>query len=160
MLPGLTGSLLSHYFAEHVLASTFGGELGEESCSSAHRQFTLLWRRGSRTLGPASSARAILDDAVAPLASLLGFDAARDGAIAPNVSLLVGLWSDDLDTLWRAAVRTAIHRHAEWCLCANGHQLRGGIKPERGYRRRKRRCRRVGERVGEVPDVIDGIDAG
>ena len=124
MLPGLTGSLLSHYFAEHVLASTFAGELGEESCSSAHRQFTLLWRRGSRTLGPASSARAILDDAVAPLASLLGFDAARDGAIAPNVSLLVGLWSDDLDTLWRAAVRTAIHRHAEWCLCANGHQLR------------------------------------
>jgi hypothetical protein len=112
MLPGLTGSLLSHYFAEHVLASTFAGELGEESCSSAHRQFTLLWRRGSRTLGPASSARAILDDAVAPLASLLGFDAARDGAIAPNVSLLVGLWSDDLDTL---VARRRSHCHPSTC---------------------------------------------
>ena len=124
MLPGLTGSLLSHYFAEHLLASAFAGQLGEESCPSAHRQFALLWRRESRTLGPASSARAILDNAVAPLASILGFDAGRDGALAPNVSLLVGLWTDDLDTLWRAAIRAAIDRHAEWCLCANGHQLR------------------------------------
>src|SRR5439155_19209906 len=85
------------------------------------------WRRESRTLGPASSVRAIMDKAVAPVTELLGFDtsrASRDGAIAPGVSLAVGLWTDDLDALWRSAIRTAIDRRTEWCLCSNGHQLR------------------------------------
>jgi hypothetical protein len=127
MLPGLTGSLLSHYFAEHLLASTFSGQLGEETCRPAHRQFSLWWRRESRWLGPASSVRAIHDHAVAPVAEMLGFNiqrASSDRPIAPGVSLVVGLWTDDLDTLWRSAIRTAIDQRAEWCLCANGHQLR------------------------------------
>src|SRR5438552_2603574 len=108
MLRGLTGSLLSQYFAEHLLASTFAGQLGEDSCRSAHRQLALWWRRESRTLGPASSVRAIMDKAVAPVTELLGFDtsrASRDGAIAPGVSLAVGRWTDDLDALWRSAIR-------------------------------------------------------
>ena len=124
MLPGLTGSLLSHYFAEHLLASAFAGQLGEDSCQSAHRQFAIWWRRESRTLGPASSVRAIFDQAVAPVAGILGFTTSRDRPIAPGVSLVAGLWTDDLDALWRSAIRTAIDQRTEWCLCANGHQLR------------------------------------
>jgi hypothetical protein len=124
MLPGLTGSLLSHYFAEHLLASAFAGQLGEDSCQSAHRQFVIWWRRESRTLGPASSVRTILDHAVAPVAGILGFTLSRDRTIAPGVSLVAGPWTDDLDALWRSAIRTAIDQRAEWCLCANGHQLR------------------------------------
>ena len=52
MLPGLSGSLLSHYFAEHLLASAFAGRLGEDSCPAAQRQFTLWWRRESRRWAP------------------------------------------------------------------------------------------------------------
>src|SRR6187549_498269 len=124
MLPGLTGSLLSHYFAEHLLASAFSGELGEDTCRPAHRQFALWWKLEGQSLGPASSARTILEKAVSPLMGLLGFDPWRDCVIAPGVSLGVGLWTDDLDALWRSAVRSAIDQRANWCLCANGHQLR------------------------------------
>ena len=124
MFPGLSGSLLSHYFAEHLLASTFSGQLGEDTCHSAHRQFAVWWRLESRTLGPASSVRTIHDKAVAPVARLLGFEPSRDGAVAPDVSLVVGLWTDDLDTLWRSAVRAAAGARTGWCLCTNGHQLR------------------------------------
>src|SRR5207244_3519855 len=90
----------------------------------AHRQLVIWWRQEIRALGPASSVRAIRDRAVAPVAALLGFDASRGRAIAPGVSLIVGLWTDDLDMLWRSAVRTAIEERTAWCLCANGHQLR------------------------------------
>ena len=41
---------------------------------------------------------------------MLGFNAVHGGTIAPNVSLVVGFWTDDLDSLWRAAVRAAIDR--------------------------------------------------
>jgi N-6 DNA Methylase/Eco57I restriction-modification methylase len=41
-----------------------------------------------------------------------------------DVSLVVGLWNDDLDTMWRSAVRTSITESTPWCLCTNGHQIR------------------------------------
>src|SRR6478672_5177689 len=124
MVPGLSGSLLSHYFAEHLLAESFKGELGEESCRSAHGQFAAWWRLEGRALGPASSARAVHDRAVGPVMQLLGFSVARGRTLAPDVCLSVGLWNDDLDTLWRSAVRAAIEQRAGWCICCNGHRLR------------------------------------
>ena len=124
MLPGLTGSFLSHFFAEHLLATSFPGRLGEDSCRLAHRQFAVWWRNECRTLGPASSVRAVREKAALPMVKMLGFHALRDRAIAPNVSLVVGLWTDDLDTLWRSAVRTAIDERTDWCFCVNGRQLR------------------------------------
>src|ERR1700730_15989742 len=109
MLAGLSGSLLSHDFAEHMLAASFQGQLGEASRQSAHANFCRWWREEGSQLGPASTARAIRDRACAPIAAMLG--------VGPGVSTIAGLWNEDLDALWRNAVRLAIATDAQWCLC-------------------------------------------
>jgi hypothetical protein len=124
MLAGLSGSLLSHYFAEQLLAAAFPGRLGEASVQTARGAFSAWWRQEGANLGPASSLRAIRDRACQPLAEMLGFASPRRDVIGPGVAMVAGLWNDDLDQLWRHAVRTAIAGDLQWCLCTNGHQLR------------------------------------
>jgi Eco57I restriction-modification methylase len=138
MLIGLSGSLLSQYFAEHLLSAAFSGKLGEASSQQAHKRFALWWRGEAANLGPASSLRAIWDQAVAPLADILGFTPQRASAVGPGdtarcsiltsseirVALISGHWDADLGALWRTAVRAAIGFDTQWCLCTNGHELR------------------------------------
>jgi Eco57I restriction-modification methylase len=124
MLPGLSGSLLSQHFAEHLLADSFRGKLGEASLPSAHRTFARWWREQGAHLGPASSMRAIRDRARIAIADMLGFDSPTQDVIGPGVAMVAGLWNEDLDGLWRQAVRTAIATDVHWCLCTNGHHLR------------------------------------
>src|SRR2546422_11171037 len=105
MLPGLSGSLLSHYFAEHLLRVTFQGRLGEAASQSAHRAFSQWWRDEGALLGPASSLRTIRDRAGARLAAMLGFDSPAQEIIGPGVAMIAGLWTADPDRLWRRAAR-------------------------------------------------------
>jgi hypothetical protein len=58
------------------------------------------------------------------MVGIFGFTASSGQAISPDVSLLTGLWTDDLEVLWRSSVRIAIERGTRWCLCTNGHQVR------------------------------------
>src|SRR6266481_6437867 len=108
MLPGLSGSLLSHYFAEHLLGVTFQGRLGEAASQSVHRAFAQWWRDEGALLGPASSLRTIRDRASARIAAMLGFESPAQEVIGPGVAMIAGLWTDDLDQLWRGAVRAAL----------------------------------------------------
>ena len=73
MLTGLSGSLLSHFFAERLLATEFGGDLGESSAASAFHHFARARKAQTSYLGPASSRRSITEHAVLPL-----FDALED----------------------------------------------------------------------------------
>jgi hypothetical protein len=135
MLNGLSGSLLSHYFAECRLAGEFSGALGEETVAPAFHRFGRWWQQASQ-LGPASSLRAITDQAAVPLAEALGFRASGGVLTHRNarVALLVGVWTDSLDALWRNAVRAGLAGSTPWCLCCNGRELRL-VDAERTYSR-------------------------
>jgi hypothetical protein len=136
MLAGLSGSLVSHYFAERILTEEFGGRLGDASLAAAHKAFVRWWHADASRLGPASSVRSIWDVAAAPVVEMLGF-AARppigDGphvryalltATDSRIALVASPWDTSLDNLWRDAVRRGIGLDAAWVLCTNGRELR------------------------------------
>jgi hypothetical protein len=134
MLTGLSGSLLSHHFAERILQEEFSGRIGERTREATHKQLTRWWHRQSLQLGPASSVRAIWAVAV-ELAEHLGF-VVEGGAEAnetrysivtlgnARLVLFTTSWNGSLDSLWRAAVRGGIGADAPWVLCTNGHEWR------------------------------------
>ena len=135
MLTGLSGSLLSHHFAERLLPFEFGGRLGEPTASDAHKWFRRWWSAHASQLGPASSLRAIWHGAAVPMAEQLGFSvSALDGdgdlrralltSADSRIGLLAGHWTLSLDNVWREAVRHGIGLETPWSLCTNGHQLR------------------------------------
>jgi N-6 DNA Methylase/Eco57I restriction-modification methylase len=136
MLAGLSGSLVSHYYAERILLQEFSGRLGEGSRAAAERSFSRWWLTQASQLGPASSIRSIWDMAAAPLVELLGFTAVHPmgtGAdvrhaplVAPsgNVALVAATWNVSLDNLWRDATRRGVGLDAAWVLCTNGRELR------------------------------------
>src|SRR5687767_11029675 len=134
MLPGLSGSLVSHYFAERILQAEFSGRLGEDSRAAAERSFARWWQTQASQLGPASSIRSIWDLAAAPLVELLGFTAglpSGEGTVrhAPllssgGVALVAATWDFSLDNLWRDAARRGIGLDTAWVLCTNGRELR------------------------------------
>ncbi len=135
MLTGLSGSLLSHHFAERLLHLEFGGQLGEQSASEAHKWFRHWWSEHASQLGPASSLMSIWHTAAVPVAEQLGFSVSEldtDGdmrgalltTVDTRIGLLAGHWTLSLDNVWREAVRSGIGFETSWSLCTNGHQLR------------------------------------
>ena len=136
MLTGLSGSLVSHYFAERILFDEFGGRLGEASLAAAHKAFVHWWHAGATQLGPVSSIRSIWDLTTAPLIEMLGFAAqppigdgpdVRHALLSPatsRVALVASTWNTSLDNLWRDAARRGIALDAAWVLCTNGRELR------------------------------------
>jgi hypothetical protein len=136
MLAGLSGSLVSHYFAERLLPQEFSGRLGEASRDTAAKAVGRWWNTQASQLGPASSIRAIWDLAAAPLGELLGFAAppAASGGLDTRFAmlgppgdrvLLFAATSDrSLDNLWREMSRQGIDLGASWVLCTNGRELR------------------------------------
>ena len=120
MLAGLSGSLVSHYFAERILSEEFGGRLGDASLSAAHKAFVRWWHAEASRLGPASSVRSIWDVAAAPLVAILGFVArppiddgphVRHSVLTPTnsgIALVASTWDISLDNLWRDAARRGI----------------------------------------------------
>ena len=144
---GLRGSLLSHAYAEDRLSLDFAGRLGESTRSAGQPAIRRAWKRGAAAVGPASGVRAVLDLAVAPLLSILGFELRdvrrrergfctarieRLGEIA--ASLLVTPWGDSLDRARRDAVSHAAEMGARWCIISDGRVIRV-IDPVRSYAR-------------------------
>ncbi len=136
MLAGLSGSLVSHYFAERILAREFSGALGEVSLANAERAFARWWHAQGSQLGPASSIRSIWELAAEPLVELLGFAVGPATSHAPDVrhalllpssariALIGATWNASLDNMWRDAARRGIGLDAAWALCTNGRELR------------------------------------
>jgi hypothetical protein len=138
MLTGLSGSLVSEYFAETVLDTLFAGRLGEDTREAGRRDVLGCLARARRRLGPASAARAVYDEVAAPLSRLLGFRpciraVSGDGDIlvaalgSPDgrcPTLVTVGWGVPLDAAWRAGLRAVIAAGSDWCFCANGATLR------------------------------------
>ena len=136
MLTGLSGSLVSRYFAERILPQEFAGRLGETSLAAAAKTFGRWWHTQASQLGPASSIRSIWDAAALPLANLLGFvnesavseaGRVRYASLAPGrsrVALIAATADVSLDNLWRDVTRRGISLDAAWVLCTNGREVR------------------------------------
>src|SRR5512146_3067627 len=72
MLNAVRGTLVSEYFAEHLLAERFAGRLGEGQRERARHALARMVR-SCRALGPASGIRALFDVGASALAQILGF---------------------------------------------------------------------------------------
>ncbi|MBI4486368.1 MAG: N-6 DNA methylase, partial [Acidobacteria bacterium] len=135
MLPGFAGHLISEFFLEHrgcAAPATESPDPAAARCLRALKE----WRRQCAALGPASSARAMLEIGAAPFAAALGFHppdtvAPLKGGVAATLraprgaaALVVTLWSERLDPFWRTAVIEAERRSARWCLLFNGTAVR------------------------------------
>jgi hypothetical protein len=134
MIPGLSGSLLSH--------DAVGGAIDPASHSStadAHRRVRAWHTAVTSEMGPASSARAVFDRIAAPLGAALGFrvlpghgpaDAGRTfrGVLEARGSavavLLATEWGRDPAAAWREGVRHGIGTGVRWCFCVTGPVLR------------------------------------
>jgi hypothetical protein len=136
VIPGVSGRLISTWFLDELLPTTFAGRLGEASRGAAFARFTRWWREAERRLGPASSLRAVADVAAEPLAGLLGFASGRStpltnppvllmtlGCGETTAVLMVTPWRHDLAASWRATRRHA-HVDTRWALAFNGTALR------------------------------------
>lgn len=132
MIPGLSGSLLSHD------ALSAGGLTEPEPGESIAVRRDLARRAGvmARVAGPAWSARKVFDEVAIPLCSALHFRvvptvAGQAGVHAHlfhqgrEVAVLVtSAWGQDLASLWRDSVRRGIGAGVRWCFCCNGAALR------------------------------------
>jgi Eco57I restriction-modification methylase len=135
MVPGIGGSLLAGSFLqETVLPEVATTRLA--SSRTDHARLQRWWRRAEQTLGPATSARVILDVAAVPLAELLGYDVLHiephghgfagvlgSGGV-PVATLTSTRWGDDAEAAWRDAVRSGRSAGVRWGLVFNGPTLR------------------------------------
>ena len=137
MIAGVSGPLVSGYYAEHLIGDAFAGRLGERTRDRARRRVRAWWRREGSALGPASPLRSIFDLGAAPLMGLLGFSVRRprettrgallcaDAAAAPlTLPLLVVPWGVRLDALWNEVARESARLESHWAFCFNGAALR------------------------------------
>ena len=128
MIAGFSGGLISHaYVEERVLPG-----IDRTEVAVFERRVARWWQRASRSLGPASSTRAIFDVAVVPLLELLGHDRpagapADEGLIASlsSTSLLITIpWSEPTSHTWRRAVGRGLASQATWAVICNGRSFR------------------------------------
>jgi len=142
MIPGLSGSLLSHE------ALSGGGGLLLAKDAAAHRRLRAWHSTVAREMGPAFGARAVFDRIAAPLGEALGFRVTLAGTESgrlfhavleahgiPAAALLVTEWGREPAGAWRDAVRHGIARGVRWCFCLNGPVLRV-LDARRTYSRR------------------------
>ncbi len=136
MLPGLDGPLVSTAVARQALASGFEGHLGERARPRARTWMVRWWQRSAACFGPASSVRALFDEAAAPLLDTLGFGLSAATRVADErlvamlhaatiapIPIVVGSWSSSLPRLRTDAVRLAARPEVRWCLAFCGHHL-------------------------------------
>ncbi len=136
MIPGLSGSLLSHDVLAHAVPISLRGLLDEAGREPARRRLR-AWHVPLRTeLGPALSLRGIFDRLGEPFLSALGyhvvpaestpdrFRAVLEQSGVPRATLLVTLWGQHPASAWRDAVRLGIGQRERWCFCLTGPLLR------------------------------------
>ena len=111
MIAGFGGEMISHAYLEErglVSVETIRAGFADEAVR--------WWRHVSKTLGPASSARAVCDVAVLPLLALLGHERAAmttagfglHGRLGAHSVLIVVPWAWRPSASWREAVTTGI----------------------------------------------------
>ena len=135
VLPGISGGLVASAFLEEVLLP----EIDAGAAVDAAPSFPALqrwWTRVQRQLGPASSARAVLDVAALPLVEFLhyrvlhlephqgGFVGTIGAGNTPVAVLRTTLWGADPDLAWRDAVRAGRTARVSWGLVCTGPALR------------------------------------
>jgi hypothetical protein len=129
---GISGSLVPAGFLEDVCPSLFEAELTAARRAMPAAALARWWRRACRQLGPASSARSVLDVAVLPLLELLGYEVSRlepaeasfvgtldvDGA---RIAALIALpWSRSVDDGWRQLHRVGRTAGVKWAIVCTG----------------------------------------
>jgi hypothetical protein len=133
MIPGLSGSLLSHDALSGALPQIRRG-----APITDYRWFHTWYRQTVREMGPTSTARHVYDRVAAPLTSALGLvlvpAAVPDSAGGihaflckdhTTIALLVATaWGRDPATVWREAVRAAIGHGLKWSVVVNGAAVR------------------------------------
>ncbi len=136
MIPGVSGSLLSHEVIAQIVPTAFQGLLDEAGREPARHRLRAwhLTLRGQ--LGPALALRAIFDRLAEPLLTALGyrvvpanatpesFRAVLEVSGTPRATLLVTLWGQHPASAWREAVRLGIGQGERWCFCLTGPRLR------------------------------------
>ena len=145
MIPGLSGSLLSH--------EALGGAIGLFSGAppaAIYRRLQAWQIVVAQELGPASSARVVFDRITVPLSEALGFRIAPalgspgDGRCfhallavreTPVAVLVATEWGRDPGAAWRDSVRYGIGSGLRWCLCVTGRAVRI-VDARRTYSRR------------------------
>ncbi|MEZ5283764.1 MAG: N-6 DNA methylase [Vicinamibacterales bacterium] len=132
MIPGISGDLLSSSYVAGLVDATGGRDPAQ---GSRARWLVGWWRGAARTLGPASSARVILDRASRPLAEHLGFvldrveprDWGHAGVLTregrPVAALVSTRWDIAPDAAWRRAMRASVSAHVPWAVIINGRTL-------------------------------------
>ena len=132
VVAGFGGDLVSHAYVEQELLPAVGG-VSRDRLATFERQLVRWWRQVSRSLGPTSSARAVLDVAVAPLSGLLGHDRpivtphhlGLCGSVSgAEISIVALPWSSPVQSAWRDAARRGIADRAPWAMVSNGRSLR------------------------------------
>lgn len=129
MIAGFGGDLISHAYLEEQVDSA----IDASHLPVFGRRAAQWWRGVTRGLGPASSARAILDVAVIPLLDLLHHDppATAPGSSglyghmrAANTVLVVVPWRTTPASAWREAIQLGLASAAGWAIITNGRSLR------------------------------------
>jgi len=132
MIPGLSGSLLSH--------DAMRRNLDPAQIDQAPSRWFQSWHeRLVRDLGPASGIRTVYDRVALPLVDALGLrvvpapcavtsadhiHAMLHADDVPVASLLVTAWGRDPGTTWRAAIHHGIAHKVRWCFCVTGPIIR------------------------------------
>ncbi|MEO8679457.1 MAG: N-6 DNA methylase [Vicinamibacterales bacterium] len=135
MVPGLGGHLVSQSYVELQLLPALLGPGHTNALGEFSRDLSRWWRTVARSIGPASSTRAVFDVAVGPLLSILGHQppalipdawglAGRVGGADSALVLIVLPWTAGLNERWRDAVRGGLAAGTRWALVSNGHSLR------------------------------------
>jgi Eco57I restriction-modification methylase len=131
MITGFSGHLISEQFLEQRIAHPSFYQPG-----TAHQTEFRKCRESQHRLGPASTVRALLESAAAPIVNTLGFLVVADIEVFDHaaaatlrsdgggVAMVVTSWGEQLDPWWRLAVVEAGRRGASWCLLFNGTHLR------------------------------------
>ncbi|HUQ87193.1 MAG TPA: hypothetical protein VM096_06515, partial [Vicinamibacterales bacterium] len=128
VIPGFGGGLISHtYLEDKVLPAIDRGRL-----APFERRLVRWWHHVSRSLGPASSTRAIADVAVLPLLQLLDhdrpaispIDAGFASPLGPAAVLLVIPWAESTSSAWRDALRLGLTAGCSWAIVSNGRSMR------------------------------------
>jgi len=129
VIAGFGGGLISHTYVEDRMLPL----LDRVSLAVFERHFVKWWRQVLRSLGPASSTRAILDVAAAPLLGLLDHDrifAAPFGgglsARLPSADAILAVipWTEPTASIWRQALDLGVEAPATWAIVCNGRSLR------------------------------------
>jgi hypothetical protein len=136
MIPGLSGSLLSHEVLARIVPDELRELLDDEGREPARRRFR-AWHVPLRAqLGPALALRTVFDRLGEPLLTGLGYHVVPAGATVesycavlevsgtPRATLLVTPWGQHPSSAWRDAVRLGIGQGARWCFCLTGPRLR------------------------------------